>query len=495
MAISIQLKRGPSTNLGNITAKDGELVWLTDEKRFRVGSDDGTTQSWQTLSYAQIDSNGLVPSTQLPIDDTAGVGDTGKLLSADEIANRLTSGATYLGLWNPDGSGGPGTPALSDGTGDNGDFYIVETGGDADFGSGTITFIEGDRVMYQTSDNTWKRIVSANSVDSVNGQTGVVILGMNDINDVIIDSGTLAADDYIKWDPTADGGNGAWVNAAPQSVAIDDLSDVDTTTVAPTVGQTLKWDGTNWTPQDDNNSIASLDDIGDVNVTGVTDGQIIVWDDASGEWQASDLPTGVDGTFIGLTDTPSAYNSGDAGKFVKVNAAEDGLEFVEVTTDGIAEGSTNLYYTDARVDGRIAAANIEDLANVTVTSVSDNEILQWNSSTSQWENVAISNVTVQSIDDLDDVDTSTTAPTDGQTLKWDAANSQWVPADDIDTDTTYTSGTGIFIDEEGGNSINLDAGIDLLTDVDTTTTAPSTDDVLSWDGTNWVPTAIDGGQF
>lgn len=31
------------------------------------------------------------------------------------------------------------------------------------------------------------------------------------------------------------------------------------------------------------------------------------------------------------------------------------------------------------------------------------------------------------------------------------------------------------------------AGIDDLTDVDTTTSAPSTGDLLEWDGTNWVP--------
>lgn len=32
-------------------------------------------------------------------------------------------------------------------------------------------------------------------------------------------------------------------------VTIDDLSDVDTVTAAPTIGQTLTWDGTNWVPR------------------------------------------------------------------------------------------------------------------------------------------------------------------------------------------------------------------------------------------------------
>jgi len=38
-------------------------------------------------------------------------------------------------------------------------------------------------------------------------------------------------------------------------------------------------------------------------------------------------------------------------------------------------------------------------------------------------------ITTESIDALSDVDTSTTAPTDGQVLTWDNVNSQWEPAD------------------------------------------------------------------
>lgn len=39
--------------------------------------------------------------------------------------------------------------------------------------------------------------------------------------------------------------------------------------------------------------------------------------------------------------------------------------------------------------------------------------------------------------------------------------------------------------------------IDELDDVDTTTTTPDTDDILEWDGANWVPGTkdIDGGTF
>lgn len=83
------------------------------------------------------------------------------------------------------------------------------------------------------------------------------------------------------------------------------------------------------------------------------------------------------------------------------------------------------------------------------------------------------------IDDLTDVDTSTTPPTDGQVLTWDNANSQWEPAN-------APSGGATAIDD--------------LTDVDTTTVAPSNGDILQYDGSNWVTgvgnsSIVDGGNW
>ena len=47
------------------------------------------------------------------------------------------------------------------------------------------------------------------------------------------------------------------------------------------------------------------------------------------------------------------------------------------TTTNLAEG-TNLYYTNARADARIAAAGINDLSDVNTSGISTNNILQWN---------------------------------------------------------------------------------------------------------------------
>jgi hypothetical protein len=71
---------------------------------------------------------------------------------------------------------------------------------------------------------------------------------------------------------------------------------------------------------------------------------------------------------------------------------------------------------------------------------------------------------VVSADDLTDVDTTTTPPVTNQTLVWDGTN--WIP---------------------GNNTLTT---IDGMTDVDTTSVAPVTGEFLKWNGTNWIPNAI-----
>ncbi|MEK9698328.1 MAG: hypothetical protein VW270_21340, partial [Candidatus Poseidoniales archaeon] len=65
------------------------------------------------------------------------------------------------------------------------------------------------------------------------------------------------------------------------------------------------------------------------------------------------------------------------------------------TTDDLTEGSSNLYYTDSRVENHSAVA-----ANTAKEGYTDAK--------------ADARIAAASIDDLSDVDTSTATPTDGQ---------------------------------------------------------------------------------
>jgi len=63
------------------------------------------------------------------------------------------------------------------------------------------------------------------------------------------------------------------------------------------------------------------------------------------------------------------------------------------TTDNLAEGSTNLYFTntraDARSDLRIAAADISDLSNVNATTPTTGQVLLYNGASGNWEAGAV----------------------------------------------------------------------------------------------------------
>lgn len=137
-------------------------------------------------------------------------------------------------------------------------------------------------------------------------------------------------------------------------------------------------------------------------------------------------------------------------------------------TDDLNEGSSNLYYTDARV-----------LAKINSTS----------------------------IDALSDVDTTTSAPSSGQALVWNGSN--FVPNTVGSTLTVQEEGSalsnaatilnfvgsGVTASGTGGTkTITIGGSIDDLSDVDITSNAPSTGQILKWDGTNFVPGTDNSGS-
>jgi len=463
MAKSIQIKRGLEANRSGITPAVGELIWTTDNKDLWIG--DGSTAGGIKItanvegSYvpnsekgaangvATLDTNGQIPTSQLsPLaltdvftaaSETAQLGLTAQegdvCVRTDENKSYIHNGGTagdmtdWQELLTPTDAvqsvnGKTGVVSLA-----VGDMTDVDTTTTTPSNTDVLQFNGSDwvpvgvdtvgRTNFYALDDTPANYTGSGgySVRVNSGATALEFVEstLENLSDVVISS--IADGDYIKWDNT----NSQWVNAAPQTIDIDDLSDVDTTTTAPTNGQVLEWDGTNWVPATNTSpsttddlaegstnlyytdtrvgtyisGTAILTDISDVD-TGATNNQILAWDNTNSKWSPVDPGSVTATTLIALSDTPSSYASGDAGKFLRVNAAEDAVEFATADTDDISEGSTNLYYTDARADARIAAASIDDLS-----------------------------------------------------------------------------------------------------DVDTSTTSPSSDDVLSWDGSNWVPTSIDGGTF
>lgn len=74
------------------------------------------------------------------------------------------------------------------------------------------------------------------------------------------------------------------------------------------------------------------------------------------------------------------------------NSGTGVLTFVKPTTDAITEGTNNLYYTDARADARIAAASVRDLSDVdSEETLQDGFTLVWSSSLQKFvpQNIAV----------------------------------------------------------------------------------------------------------
>jgi hypothetical protein len=101
---------------------------------------------------------------------------------------------------------------------------------------------------------------------------------------------------------------------------------------------------------------STLNDLTNVDTTGVATGQALVFDGA--QW----VPTTISGT--GAVDSVN----GQTGT-------------VSLTSTQIAEGS-NLYYTDNRVSTVISTTNLNELADVSTSSPTTGQVLKWNGS--QW---------------------------------------------------------------------------------------------------------------
>ena len=91
------------------------------------------------------------------------------------VAQSATTGAlVYQGTWNASTN----TPTLVSSTGTKGYYYVVSVAGTTNL-DGITDWQVGDWAVFNGS--IWQKIDNTDSVQSVNGQTGVVVLGPNDV--------------------------------------------------------------------------------------------------------------------------------------------------------------------------------------------------------------------------------------------------------------------------------------------------------------------------
>ena len=219
---------------------------------------------------------------------------------------------------------------------------------------------------------------------------------------------------------------------------IDDLTDV--TISSPTSGQVLYYNGTNWT-----NGVTSSYGDSDVsthlNTSSASAGQILSWNGTDFVWVADQTGSSGSSTFVGLTDTPSSM--GTAGQFIAVNSGGTALEFVAAPSGG---GGANVTISDNPpanpTSGDLWWESDKGRLKILYSTVwvDANPVGGGGGSGTSYTN--------------GDVDShlNTSGATSNQILSWNGTDYTWIAQ--VDTDTTYTAGTGISL---VGTQFSLDS--------------------------------------
>ena len=286
---------------------------------------------------------------------------------------------------------------------------------------------------------------------------------------------------------------------------IDFLSDVDTSTSAPTTGQVLKWDGAKWAPGADATSGGSgtdadtLDgfdgsyylDYGNIAnaPTILTLGSLTIGNEltAAGDGAISyDSSTGV------FRYTPPDL-SGYLTSYTETNDLTAAVTWADVPNANITEGSVTqhnaaLSVTESQISDLqsyittytvvaddLNTISIDSLSDVNIGTPSAGQILAWNAVTSKFDitTAPYGNTYVNA-----DVDTHLNISSAGtnQILGWDGTDYQWV-------DDATAAGGGGDPDQNLWATITGDTG---------TTTANTTTDSLTVAGGTDITTSVAG---
>jgi hypothetical protein len=195
--------------------------------------------------------------------------------------------------------------------------------------------------------------------------------------------------------------------------SIDFLSDVDTTSSAPTTGQVLKWNGTNWAPGADATTGGGGTDADTLD--GFDSAYFLNYNNLSN----TPSVVALDSFSIGIENTPSGNGA------ISYNNATGEFKFTPPTAAGI--GALESFTETNDLSTAVTWADVPD-ANITETSVTQHQAaLSITESQISDLGTYLTGIGSLSIDALSDVDTTTATPTDDQVLAWNGTN--WVPAD------------------------------------------------------------------
>lgn len=241
------------------------------------------------------------------------------------ISQMASGPQLYKGTWNATTN----TPALADGTGLSGDTYRVVVGGTINLGSGNVTFSVGDDAIHNGS--IWQRNPATYAVTSVNGQSGTVVLNSDQVTEGATNKYYTDTRANLKLDvsqkgvnngvATLDGGGKVPVSQLPVGSQVYQGT-WNASTNTPTLA-----DGTGTSGWTYRVAVAGTQNLGSGNIS-FSVGDDIIYNGTI--WQRSPNATAVNSV------------NGQTGTVV-------------LNSDNINEGSTNLYFSDARARTAVSA--------------------------------------------------------------------------------------------------------------------------------------------
>ena len=227
-------------------------------------------------------------------------------------------------------------------------------------------------LQYSTTTSKFEltTLTSTAPVDSVNGQTGAVVLDTDDVSEGSTNLYYTEARVSANTDVTANTAKNSYPTAdATKLAGIEANADVTDATNVAAAGALMS-------------DTAVISDLNDVASTTPTDGQVLTYDTTNG-WQpetpsaggAVDSVNGQTGTVVldadDIDDTTTTNKFTTAADISKLSGIESGAEVNPTSTDGLTEGSTNLYYTDARVSANTDVAANTAKVGITTQQASD----------------------------------------------------------------------------------------------------------------------------
>lgn len=282
-----------------------EFILKATEERVKFN---GTTLVTSTKLISEV--TGLQAALDLKVDEStvgavsgvAPLGVDGKVPAA-----YLPASGSYLGTWDATTN----TPTIVSGVGSNGEFYKVSQGGSVTI-DGISSWSAGDEIRFNGT--VWQRVPNTNTVSSVNGEVGVVVLDYADVgaaasshshsNATTSVAGFLSASDKTKLDGIA---TGATLNS-PDATLLARANHTGTQAQSTVVNLVTDLSAKQATLVSGTN-IKTIDGVSILGSGNITTG------------------TGGSPTFLGLTDTPSSYST-KAFQIPRVNTGETALEFV-----------------------------------------------------------------------------------------------------------------------------------------------------------------------